>query len=156
MSSHDCRINATLSLRDDVTEDQVRAALAGFLEANDLDFDDEVKSDAITFDESEGSLLLSIDFSGYGGYQNEGCDALALGLAEIVGEPSYFEMLDEDTGDSDAACVPYFIGRDSVQKARSRVVYGLEQMEQWLSPVLDAEALAAAMNAVRSAPLKVS
>lgn len=133
MSSHDCRISAVISLNDGVSETDVRAALAQFLDANQMDFDAEVREGTIEIE--DGKLSLELDFHGEGGYQNDDVDQLVEALSTICDGPDWLEMLDFDTGDRDAACCPEFIGT-AENRLLARVMYGIEKMSDWVSPVI--------------------
>lgn len=157
MSSHDCRLSVSLNLKEGITEDDVRDALAPFLDEHGLDFDAECQSDGdtagITLDLESGSLEVSLDVSGYGGYVNDDCDALVVSLAALIDGPDFFLFEDFDTGDSEAACIPYFIGATPLEQAKSRLSYGIQELETWLSPVVHPTVLESIKQQLLDAPL---
>lgn len=158
MSSHDCRLSVSLNLKDGVTEVAVRDALAPFLDAHELDFDEACESDGdaeagIELDLENGTLDVSLNVFGYGGFLNEECDALAVSLAAVSDGPDVFFFEDFDTGDSEAANLPYFIGATPLEQAKSRLLYGIQEMETWLSPVVDPTVLESIKQQLLVAPL---
>lgn len=149
--SHDCRVTGTLSIKHGVTENQIKNALKNFLREHSLDFDEEQAEGNI---EIEGrALFLSLDIQGDGGYRNESLDALSDSLDEIVDIYGYLEFLDFDTGSSDAACTPYFIGADEAARTSARVMYGISQMEPWILPVIGVDAFETITKEILSQPL---
>lgn len=142
MASHDCFIRGSLALKSGVTEDQVLEALDAVLDYHNIDFDTAVEKDEIQL--SADLLHFNLSVYGYGGLQNDANDQLAKDLAAIVTGPAYFEFIDEETGDSDAHTTPYFIGATPAEQTVSRLHYGLEQLDQWIKPLVTDDAYAQA------------
>jgi len=138
MSSHDCRVTGFLPLKEGVTDCQIKAVLKEFLSEHGLSYAHEASAGNIEIDNR--SLSLSLDIYGHGGYENESVDALADRLGRIVDEGGHFEFLDFDTGSTDEACTPYFVGTNEAAKQRAQLSYGIEQMEQWVRPIVGDDA----------------
>ena len=138
MSSHDCRVTGTLPLKEGVTDRQIKAVLKNFLAEHGLSQSHEAAEGNIEI--SSLSLSLSLDIYGCGGYDNDSVDALADRLGNIVDDGGYFEFLDFDTGSTDEACTPYFVGTNEAAKHRAQLNYGIEQMEQWVRPIVGDDA----------------
>jgi len=149
MSSHDCRVSGSIKIRHGVTDEAIKSTLETFLAEHNLDYD-ELVADGIEFD---GAVLhLGINILGYGGYQNDSLDALTESLASITDECGFIELLDFDTGNSDVACTPYFIGADAASKQKAQLLYGIDQAEPWLRPVIGNEAFDALTRQVLNPP----
>ena len=136
MSSHDCRVTGTLPLKEGVTDRQIKAVLKTFLAEHELSQSHEAAEGNIVIDSHSLSLSLSLDIYGRGGYDDESVDALADRLGSIVDDGGHFEFLDFDTGSTDEACTPYFVGTNEAAKQRAQLNYGIEQMEQWVRPIV--------------------
>ena len=134
--SHDCRIVGTIYVKEGTTEDQVRRALTSFLKEHGKSYKRQEDEDGISFE--DGQLFLSLEFYGHGGYTNDSVDRLVKDLASIVDGHGYVEMFDDDTGDSEAFCRPYFIGANDFEKQMAQMEYGIEQMEGYIKPLVGA------------------
>ncbi len=148
MGLHSCRVIGGLSLKSNVTEADIRKALAGFLEFSDTNFETEV-GDNIEFDEE--MLHLSIDFWGYGGASDE-VEALGDSLSAVVTGGQWLTVYDFDTGDSDEAKVPRFIGTDE-EKYQGRLQYGISMMEWWVAPLIGEQAFKSVAAYIKAQPV---
>lgn len=159
MSSNDCVVSGSFTLKEGVTQKEVRVAMDSFLKAHDSDFNEQWNADAI--DISDTDLSFSIDVQGRGGYRNEELEKLAENLADVVAGGAWLEFRDHDTTSEDEMCTPYFIGTAD-EKVLGRVKYGIEQMEPWVRPVIGNEAfellcgevLTLAKDAVSTSPMR--
>jgi hypothetical protein len=132
-------VTATISLKDGVTDDEVRKALEPFLDEHNLDFDEQVCVGNIEI--TDGKLCLHLDVFGDGGYADNNLDELAERLAAVVDGWGWFEFVDDDlSGDSDAARTPYFIGLDENAQETARLEYGIERMAEWVRPIIGDDA----------------
>lgn len=149
MGSHDCRVSASINLKPEVTEDDVKRVLKDYLKAQSFTYDRLHEDGSIEFE--AGSLHLSIDVFGYGGYQDDALDGLVEGLCTIVEGRDYIEFLDFDTGDSEAQCTPHFIGATAEDRELAKVDYGLMLMEPFVASVVGKEAFQSITDNVLSA-----
>ena len=149
MGSHDCRVSASINLKPEVTEDDVKRVLKDYLKAQSFTYDRLHEDGSIEFE--AGSLHLSIDVFGYGGYQDDALDGLVEGLCTIVEGRDYIEFLDFDTGDSEAQCTPHFIGASAEDRELAKVDYGLMLMEPFVASVVGKEAFQSITDNVLSA-----
>lgn len=148
MSSHDCRIQGTIQLKNGVTRDQVKAALSEFLEEKcQADFEELVAGEEeITY--YDGNILhLNIRFHGYGGFQSDAVDALAKNLAELSEDGEFFELIDDDTADEEAQCMPYFLAAPE----KGQLEYGIMAMSDWIRPLVGDERFESIANGIRQA-----
>lgn len=134
MSSHDCLVTGTFNLQHGNNLPTVASALSAFLTEARLSFDEQVAAGNIQLDEN--TLSLHLAFHGFGGSDNAEVQELATSLSAICLDPGWIELMDFDTGDTDIACVPYFIGTDERDRTIASVLYGVEQMREWVEPVL--------------------
>lgn len=134
MSSHDCQLVGTLPLKAGTSEADLRAALHDFLNDHQLDFAQQVVEGNLAFD--EGSITLGLKFFGYGGYQNDTVNALVAALSPLVDGHGHFEMFDYDTGNPDAACVPYFVAASDFEEKLAKLEYGIAQMKDYVQPLV--------------------
>lgn len=130
MSSHDCRVTGSITLKNGVTMAQVAEAFAPLC----AHFGREFAEQEI---ELEGRTLhFSIDIWGNGGYTFPEMDELSERLGPLVDGNGWFRLLDFDTGDTDAGETPYFVGIDAGAVEAARLRYGIEQMQPWVAPVI--------------------
>ncbi|WP_432263493.1 hypothetical protein [Cupriavidus sp. TMH.W2] len=108
--------------------------------------------DAIAF-EADQNLLLDIPFWCSGGYHQDGLDELAVALGKLCEGEDWIEQHDIETGDSEAALIPYFIGATPELRLVACRKYGLVQAQTWLEPILGKEAFASVRSFVGSLPL---
>ena len=64
MGSHDCRVSASINLKPEVTEDDVKRVMKDYLKAQSFTYDRLHEDGSIELE--AGSLRLSIDVFGYG------------------------------------------------------------------------------------------
>lgn len=150
--AHDCRINGNIQLKDGVTRDQVKAALSGFLDHHQANFERREQKGEIYYEESNGSLYLDIGFSGYGGFHNEEAEDMAKDLGELSEDGEFFELIDDDTGNDDARCTPYFLAAPE----KGRLEYGIQAMSEWVRPLVGNERFKAIVNDIRKAAEEAS
>jgi hypothetical protein len=139
---HDCYLKGILTLKSGVTEASLRETFSGFLKKIDSKFDEEVNKGNIEFDGGD-MLYLSLEFYGRGGYRDEDLDALAERLGGIVAGPGYLEILDFDSGCADSVRTPLFVAPDKNGLRLARVRYGLDQMMDYVTPVIGEKAVTA-------------
>lgn len=147
MSTHDCRINGDIQLKDGVTREQVKAALFGFLDHNQTNFERREQKGEISHEESNGSLYLDIKFRAYGGFHNEEAEDLAKNLAELTEDGEFFEVIDDDTGDDGARRTPYFLAAPQ----KGQLEYGIQAMSDLIRPLVGNERFEAIVNGIRKA-----
>lgn len=134
MSSHDCQLIGTLPLKAGTSEADLRAALHDFMDEHQLDFDQEVAEDGLSFDGTSVTLMLK--FFGYGGHRNDSVDGLVAALAPLVDGHGHLEMFDYDTGDSEAFRAPYFVAANDFEEKLARLEYGIAQMRDFVQPLV--------------------
>lgn len=140
MGTHDCRVSTgIIKLKQGTTEDQVRQALGAFMSVHHLDYLAEAEKGNIEI--TETSLHFDLDILGYGGSSNESVKAFTESLAPITDDCGYIELRDFDTGDSEEACTPYFIGADAAGKQKARILYGIGELEPWVAGIIGDSAL---------------
>lgn len=149
MSSHDCRVEGCIDLKPGVNRAQVVAVLDAFLTYHDLNLMHLEKEGGVEHDESGDQLYLSIRVFGFGGHANEQADDLAKSLEAIAADDQYFEFIDDDTGEDDARCSPYFIG----DPRRAQLEYGIQAMGEWVKPVIGEAQYAELVGKMRALPL---
>lgn len=153
MSSHQCCLRGTLELRPNVDDQAVAHALGPLLDCRGKTYEKEVLEGAIDRTDAQ-TLHLSIDFwcTG-GGYRIDEIDAAVESLGALVADGGYLELVDYDTGDTDAAITPYFVGETLRDRNLACVQYGLLQAEQWLKSALGADAMKRIESFVAAFPL---
>ena len=149
MGSHDCRVSAAINLKAGVTEKDVKRVLEDYLKEKGRSYEALKQDGSIVIE--NGQLYLSIDVYGYGGYQDDGFDALVAGLCTIVEGRDYVEFHDFDTGDSEELCTPFFIGATEEDRELAKVDYGLMLMDEYVAPVVGKEAFESIANSVLTA-----
>mgnify|MGYP000020475938 CR=1 FL=1 len=147
MSSHDCRIEGNIQLKDGVTRAQVEASLSAFLEEHQSNLTAMETEGEFDFREDNGDLYLSIPFHGLGGYHDDSVERLAKNLAELSEDGEFFEMFDDDTGDDEARCTPYFLAAPE----KGQLEYGIQAMSDWIRPLIGDERFDAISNEIRKA-----
>ena len=134
MSLHDCRVQATLTLKEEVTERQIRDALSHFLEQVCMMFDAEVSEGNIEV--KGGTLSLCLEFYGDGSGTDPDIAQLVDDLARVVPGGQWLEFMDFDAGDSEDLRRPYFIGTPEEIRI-GKMKYGLAQLQKWVDPERD-------------------
>lgn len=130
MSSHDCRVTGSITLKNGVTMDQVADAFAPLCTRFERAFaEQEIELEGRT-------LHFSVDIWGQGGYTFPEVDDLATRLGPLVDGGGWFRLLDFDTSDTDAADTPRFVGVEPGELEATRMRYGIEQMQPWVAPVI--------------------
>ncbi len=153
MAKHRCNLTGDLTLREGITQDQVREAFKGFLDWQGRSFEEAMAtSDEITI-EGNGALGINIPFSCYGYFRNE-VEALAVALGAICAGEDWIEQNDPDTGDSEASVIPYFVGATPELRLAAQRKYGLFQAQTWLEPILGKEAFARVRDFAAGFPLQ--
>lgn len=147
MSSHDCRVEGVVSLKEGVDEAAVRVALSSLLEFAGVEYDALVESGDIRLE--EGTLYLSVEFSGQGGYLDDDLNGGIQSLSEIAESGEWVDVMDFDTGDSDAANVPHFLGSPD-EKRLGRLKYGLGEMERWIQPLIGTDSFQEVVDSIKS------
>lgn len=141
MSSHQCCLRGTLELRTGVDDQAIARALGPLLDCSSKTYEKEVQKGAIDRVDAQ-TLHLSIDLWCAGGeYRIDEIDAAVESLGALVADAGYLELVDYDTGDTDAAITPHFIGETLRDRNLACVQYGLMQAEQWLKSALGAGAM---------------
>lgn len=135
MGSHDCRLSVQLNLKAAVTEADVRNALAAFLETHEIDYDEPGEDDMLEF--SNGQLSLELNVYGWGGANDDAVKQVAEMLGQLVDGYDHILWYDFDTGDTEEACVPYFVGPDQAAKDQAAVAYGFAQLEAYATGRVD-------------------
>lgn len=148
MSSHDCRIEGCLPLRDGVSEKELIQAVQPYLDAQSLGFNTE--KEAGNIEVKDGCFAFSIDVSGRSGYRDDQLIELAYRLNRLVRSGSYFRLKDYDSGDLDNAIVPYFVGSSDDDLEQARLIYGTDLMREWVEPVLGERFVSALCNLIIS------
>lgn len=141
MSSHDCTIFGSITLREDVTEAQILEAfkhLDGDLVST---IEKEQNAGGITIEDGEVSFNVDLSISD-NGYRRDGINAFSEALNGLVEGHGHFEVIDLDTGDTEAMRVPYFVGATEDDMSKARVEYGLAEAADWLTPIIGKEAFA--------------
>ncbi len=157
MSSHDCSLEGSLVLKEGVTLEEVRVALEPFLDVDGpgrSTFEELLAEHDLSLDGQD--LTLSVDFWGYGGYQNDDVDALRDRLAQLVAKPGALELLDHDEPDADCACVPVLVSPDDAGAQEARLEYGISLAADQLTAVLgqaEFDKLAAHIRALPRLPV---
>lgn len=147
MSSHDCRIEGNIQMKEGVTRAQVESALSVFLEEHQTNLTVLETNGGFDFREEGGDLYLSIGFFGVGGYHSDPVERLSKNLAEISEDGEFFEMFDDETGDEDARCTPYFLAAPE----KGQIEYGIQAMSDWIRPLIGDERFDAISNEIRKA-----
>lgn len=130
MSSHDCRVTGSITLKNGATMQRVAEAFAPLCAR----FGKQFEAEEI---EMEGRTLhFSVDIWGNGGYEFPEMDELAHALSGLADVCGYFRLLDFDTGDMDAAETPYFVGADEVAIQEARMRFGIELAQPWIEPII--------------------
>lgn len=139
MSSHDCMIRGSMSVVSGTDHVALQEVLRDFLVNVGWQFDELLSDGSI---ELHGETLsIDVKFDGYGGADNEEVMSLATALSAIAVGPSFLELVDFDTGDSDNHCCAYFVGRTDEELRRARVNYGFDQMTEWIEHMVSPERL---------------
>lgn len=141
MSSHDCTIFGTITLREDVTEAQIVEAFKHLEGDLVCTIEKEQNAGGITIEDGEMSFNLDLCVSD-SGYQRDGIKAFADALNGLVEGHGHFDVIDLDTGDTEAMRVPYFVGATEADRSKARVEYGLAEAADWLTPIIGKEAFA--------------
>ncbi|MCL4682377.1 MAG: hypothetical protein KJZ92_14045 [Rhodocyclaceae bacterium] len=150
MATHECRILATLLIKDDVEEERIKELMTPYLATQGTTYDAERERGHLEFD--CGTLHLDMPVTGRGGYRNEPLEALAAGFSQAIDEPGWVEFLDLDAAGSEGAVTPYFIGATQSDKDRARINYGIEQMELWVKPVIGRKRFEVLSRLIHKAP----
>lgn len=150
MATHDCRILATLFIKDGVEEDRIKELVDPYLATQSTTYDAEREKGHLEFD--CGTLHLDMPVTGRGGYRNEPLEALATGFSQVTDKPCWIEFLDLDAAGSEGAVTPYFIGATQADKVRARTGYGIEQMELWVKPTIGNKRFEVLSSLIHKAP----
>lgn len=140
MSSHDCIIFGTLTLREGVTEEQVIDAFKHL----DSDLRNEIEKEqnegGITIEDGEVSFNLDIRISG-GGYRQDSIESFSEIMNGLIEGYGYFMLFDLDSGNTDTMRVPYFVGASESDRKKAQVEYGLDEAHDWIAPIVGKEAM---------------
>ncbi len=149
MGSNSCRVTGcSLQLKNNVTEADIRKALADFLEFADTNFEAEV-GDNIEFD--EGELHFSVDYWGTSA-SSDAIDDLIESLSAIVLGGQWIMLFDFDTGAIDEMKEPRFIGTDE-ERYQGRLHYGISMMESWVAPLIGEQAFKSVAAYIKAQPV---
>lgn len=146
MSSHDCRISASIVVRPNTTLADVRKAIKGALEPLGIAFDSRVAAGTIALEDEY--LTMEVDFHGHGGPANEDVLDLATAMVPLCEGPDWFLLHDYDTGDSDESTCPYFIAADDASLGIAKVRYGLNGLEEWAGSLIGKDQFAIVEDAI--------
>lgn len=133
MSSHSCNLVGAIKLKEGVTQKQLNKALKTLLKEHHIDELPTIAPD---------TQIIEVDFEywGEGGSGDSFAEDVAAILTTFVDVGQRLILIDTDNSDSSEVRVPYFIG-DADQRQRAQVLYGIECMEEWVSPILGEEAI---------------
>ena len=162
MSSHDCRLSGVLSLAPGATKQQIKKAVQGFLDHYNVGWRVVRASDAasvgfegVEFDPAAHQVSFDANIHAYGGYDNDEIDEMCEQLASQLDGPNQLVLHDYDTGDSDEAVTPYFLGPTPQDRARAQVEYALDAFAQFAVEPLGQDAVEYLRNLVEKLPLQV-
>ncbi len=133
MSSHCCNLVGAIKLKKGVTQKQLNKALKALLKEQAID-------ELPTIAPGTQVVEVDLEYWGEGGYGDSFAEGVAEALSSFVDVGQWLVLIDTDSGDSSQVRVPYFLG-DSVQQQAAQVLYGLECMEEWVTPVLGKKAI---------------
>lgn len=133
MSQHHCIIRGHLKLRAEVGDEALILALRPLAELADLPIH-ELFSSSLTGDRDLLFDDIYIWCDGVG-FSIDKLDELEETLGEIVSEPGWFELIDDDSG-SDDKVQPYFVGRELADIVLTRAKYGMERAREFIEPYL--------------------
>ena len=133
MSSHSCNLVGAIKLKADVTQKQLNKALKALLKEQEID-------ELPTIDPDTQTIEVDFEYWGEGGSGDSFAEDVAAILTTFVDVGQRLILIDTDNCDSSEVRVPYFIG-DADQRQRAQVLYGIECMEEWVSPILGEEAI---------------
>ena len=145
MSSHDCLINGSLTLKEDCTEEEIRGAFRDFTEYQS--FDDLVNSQEISVEDGELSISINVPLSL--GASSDSVQNLVNTLHSLVAGHGYIEVIDFDTGSSDEHRVPIFVGASEQDRKMAQVEYGIDQMAEFVQPLIGDQQFNALADLIR-------
>ena len=161
MSSHDCRLSGALSVAPGVTEQQIGEAVQGFLDRHrvgwrivDVSAAPTEGFEGVEFDRTARQVNVDANIHAYGGYGNEAIDEMCRQLSSLLDGPNLLVLHDYDTGSSDEAVTPYFLGPTPLDRARAQVGYALDAFEEFAMGLLGKDAVEYLRNLVEKLPLK--
>ncbi|PEH40461.1 hypothetical protein CRM94_17255 [Burkholderia gladioli] len=150
MSHHDGQLRARLILKATVTDFEIEAAFQSLLDWLGRPYSHYVADNSISLANHMLEILLDVRLS----YSTDDVirDLIA-NLHPLVDAPGCLEVYDFDTGDTESAVMPHFIGATPEDRAHAQVEYGILQAAEWLAPVLGNDAMQQLEHTIRNLPV---
>ena len=144
MSSHDCRLHGEFALRDDVTIDQIEAAIAKLF-PHDQNFAKGLLSDQdddqAEFDKPDFRFSFDLELRG-GGYENEEVTAFLAAMNPLTTNAGGTVTLDDYDGGGNDRITTYFVGHDQAAKKNAKITDALDRFEETIGGIAKPDVVA--------------